>query len=77
MLDNLLAEMARKHLTSTDIANTINKNQKTARDKVNERGGIFTVPEALTIRDTHFPGCSLEYLFTPSDYVIPKGEGEK
>ena len=59
---NLAAEMARNNIKMGDIARVIEKDEKTARNKTH---GVseFTLPEAVKIRDTFFPSCSLEYLY--------------
>lgn len=61
-MNNLRAEMQRSNLSFGDIARCISKTERTVRDK--ESGRVaFTLPEAILIRDSFFPGMSLEYLF--------------
>ena len=62
MLKNLQAEMTRFGVTNHDIGAVIGKAERTVRDKVN---GVyaFDFPEAVSIRETFFPGLRLEYLF--------------
>lgn len=62
MLRNLKAEMVRRGLTPADIARTIRKSERTARIKLNGETE-FTITEAFSIRDKHFPGMPLEELF--------------
>ena len=62
---NLKAELARKNLTLDDVAKLLGKTTRTAGEKV--RGVTeFSLSEAMTIRDVLFPGCTLEYLFKPT-----------
>ena len=55
-------EMPRFNVTYFDIQQTLNCSEKTVRYKMQ---GItdFTYGEARNIRDTLFPGMSIEYLF--------------
>lgn len=62
MLCNLRAEMQRSNLSARDIARVIDKTERSARDKITGRA-VFTLPEALKVRDTYFAGMPLEYLF--------------
>lgn len=62
MLRNLRAEMIRSNVSATMIASTIGKTVKTTRDKINSKSD-FSITDAITIRDTYFPGESIEYLF--------------
>ena len=62
MLRNLKAEMVRTGVTTEDIARTIKKTTRSARDKVNGKQE-FTLLEAMAIHDTYFPGLAFEYLF--------------
>lgn len=65
MLNNLRAEMTRSNVSAVDLAKTINKSDRSVRDKIRERHE-FTISEIVAIRDAHFPGCSLEYLSASS-----------
>ena len=62
MLNNLRAEMARHEVNTHDISGVIKKSDRTVRLKVAGENA-FTMPEAIAIRDTLFPGMALEYLF--------------
>lgn len=66
MYKNLKAEMARENVTNEEIANAIERNEKTFRNKLM---GItsFTLSESMKIRDTFFPKLELEYLFEQSE----------
>lgn len=66
MLRNLRAEMVRNDITVYDIHKTIGKTERTAREKVLGKTD-FTFPEAIKVRDAHFPGMPLEYLFANDD----------
>lgn len=62
MCRNLLAEMVRKEIEPEDIMKVIGISRRTWHNK--SRGLTqFTVKEAMSIRDTYFPECSIEYLF--------------
>ncbi len=61
-MKNLIAEMARYGVRITDIQNLLNCSERTVRNKLNNERD-FTIPEALKIRSTFFPGMSIEYLF--------------
>lgn len=63
MLPNLRAEMVRIGIKTTDIARAIGKTERSVRYKVSGQRS-FSVEEALTIRDSFFPGLSVEYLFS-------------
>lgn len=59
---NLRAEMARHEVTNTQIAASINVNEKTFRNKL--RGiSDFTWPEVQTIQREFFPNVNLPDLF--------------
>lgn len=68
MLRNLKAEMARNGVSTEMIMTVLGKSDKTTRDKINGKSGLY-LSEALKIRDTLFPGLSLEYLFSQADSV--------
>ena len=65
MLNNLKAEMTRSGVTVGDLCKTIKKSDRAVRGKISEEYD-FTFPESRAIRDAHFPGFSLEYLFSSS-----------
>jgi hypothetical protein len=54
--------MARKNITSHDIARTIHRVERTVREKI-KGTSRFTHPETVKIRDEYFNDQSLEYLF--------------
>lgn len=62
MLANLKAEMVRNRVTKFDIAKVIGKSDKKVFESVK---GLysFSVDDAMKIRDTFFPGMTIEYLF--------------
>lgn len=68
-MKNLVAEMARYGVRISDIQNLLNCSERTVRNKLNNERD-FTIPEALKIRNTLFPGMSIEYLFATE----PEGE---
>ena len=68
-MKNLVAEMARYGVRISDIQNLLNCSERTVRNKLNNERD-FTIPEALKIRNTFFPGMSIEYLFATE----PEGE---
>lgn len=67
MLSNLRAEMARYGVSVSDIATVTGKTDRSVRDKINGKRD-FTLPESAAIRDSFFPGMSLEYLFTRTSH---------
>lgn len=62
MLRNLQAEMARSGVTVGAVSKSIGKSDRKVRDTLAGRYQ-FGVYEAFTIRDTFFPGLTMEYLF--------------
>ena len=66
MLNNLRAEMARKNITMMDLANLLGVRHATISDKINGKYRFY-YEEALKIKNTFFPECSLEYLFDSKD----------
>ena len=62
MLSNLRAEMTRHGVTAGDLARATGRTDRCIRDKISQKRD-FTFSEALTIRETLFPGLALEYLF--------------
>ncbi len=63
MVNNLLAEMARKNITANDIAEIIGKSTKSASNKL--KGNYeFTRKEMFAIKKILFPKLTLEYLFS-------------
>lgn len=66
MHQNLLAEMARRGVTPSDIGRAISKTDRSVRDKISARYP-FTLSEAKKIRDTFFVGMDLDFLFATTD----------
>ena len=66
MFCNLRAEMARRGITSSDLAKATHKTERCMRDKLAGRSE-FTLPEIISIRKTFFSGLALEYLFDRSE----------
>ena len=62
MLRNLKAEMVRKDVKATEIAEHLKVRQSTVYDKINGHYG-FSFNEALSIKRHFFPNCNIEYLF--------------
>ena len=62
MYPNLNAEMARYDITAKDIAETLERSVERTRDKLTGRVKIDMI-EAAAIRNKHFPGMTLDYLF--------------
>ena len=59
---NLEAEMVRKGMSKKDIAETLGVRIATVYNKLSGKHP-FTLDEALKIKNKHFPGFTLEYLF--------------
>lgn len=68
MYRNLIAEMARRGLNAEDIARAIEKNVRTARDKLNGKYP-FSFNEAIRIKRAYFTGMDLEYLFAETPEI--------
>jgi hypothetical protein len=62
MYPNLEAEIARKAITKTELADTIEMPRTTFTQKISGKFE-FTVAEAKRIQERVFPEYSLEYLF--------------
>jgi transcriptional regulator with XRE-family HTH domain len=62
MFSNLRAELARKGLTTTDIADILGISKKSARNKLYGRSS-FSIEEAFKLRDEVAPGMALDELF--------------
>ena len=62
MLRNLMAEMTREGLYNKDLAETIGRDEKSVSNKILCKTE-FTRKEMVQIKKTHFPNCSLDYLF--------------
>lgn len=66
MLSNLKAEMARANVTIPAVAEAIRRSDRTVRERIKGHG-CFSMPDAVAVRDTFFPGMDLEYLFARTD----------
>ena len=62
LLSNFAAELVRKNLEPKDIASTINRDERTVKNKIK---GVTPLlySEAVLIHNTHFPELDLDYLF--------------
>ncbi len=58
---NLIGELAKRKVSKEKISECLKIHRNSVTYKLN--GGTFSVEEAVQIRDTFFPECSLEYLF--------------
>ena len=66
MCGNLAAEMARRGISFVDLGRTTGRTPRSMQDKTTGKFP-FTYPEAKKIRDAHFEGLTLEYLFAETD----------
>jgi hypothetical protein len=62
MFSNLKAEMARKNVTLDQIADALNLNISTVSAKLNNYRRLKYC-ECIAIRDSFFPGLTIDYLF--------------
>lgn len=62
MFKNLEAEKARNRVTNKDFSETLVLSLSTINNKMTGKSE-FTRREMITLRDKHFSGLSLEYLF--------------
>lgn len=62
MFSNLNAEMVRKSKTQTDISKILKLNSSTVSDKMTGKRD-FKLKECKKIRDSLFPGLTIDYLF--------------
>ena len=62
MLHNLLAEMARREITTEKLAQVAGINERTAYNKIREISK-FTIKQSIAIQEQLFPECELKYLF--------------
>lgn len=60
---NFVGEAARLGIKKYAIAKAANMCTRTLREKIAGKRD-FTLPEAIKIRDTFFPGSNLEHLFS-------------
>jgi plasmid maintenance system antidote protein VapI len=63
MYPNLRAEMARYGIKTKDIAEALGISPKSVNNKMTGRHKGFRLDEAFKIKDTFFPGISIEDLF--------------
>ncbi len=61
-MKNLKSEMIKYGVTNVDIKNLLGCSDRTVTNKLSGETD-FTIPEAIKIRNTFFPGLKLEYLF--------------
>lgn len=66
MYNNLEAEIVRRKIRKTIIADAIGRSYNTLNLKISGRYP-FTYDEALTIHEKFFPECNLKELFKKSD----------
>ena len=71
---NLRAEMARSNprVEIKDLMQVTGKSRAGVSNNLNGKGS-FSVAESLAIRNTFFPGFSIDYLFA-SDGIVGDGE---
>lgn len=62
---NLIGELAKRKVSKEKISECLKIHRNSVTYKLN--GGTFSVEEAVQIRDTFFPECSLEYLFATEE----------
>lgn len=62
MHPNLKAEMKRKGVSKRDICRKLEMDERTLTNRLNGKHP-FRLPEAFAIRDSFFPGMSIDYLF--------------
>ncbi len=66
MLKNLIAEMARKGLLYRDLAEFLDRDEKSISNKISCKTE-FTRKEMVGIKKEFFPECSLDYLFEQTE----------
>ncbi len=62
MYFNLSTELRREGLTQQDVADLVRKTSATVNSWINGRSPL-PLDAAFAIRDTYFPGMTMEYLF--------------
>lgn len=62
MLNNLRAEMARSNIVVKDVAKVLGLGNRATRDRLAGRV-MFSIDEALAVRDAFFPEVEVGYLF--------------
>lgn len=60
---NLEAEMKRFGVTQQDLANDCSCRIETISNWMIGKSGDFSIGDAITITNRHFPGCDVKYLF--------------
>lgn len=65
-LSNLEAEMKRKKITRSDIAELLGLSYRTVHSRFNGESD-WNYSECIKIRDTFFPDMLLDYLFKPEE----------
>lgn len=63
---NLIAEMARKKIRQSDIADKLGNSISSISQKLNGKQRL-TFDEAMAIHDEFFPDTDIKYLFARSD----------
>lgn len=66
MLNNLRAEMVRKNITVKEVADVLGVGNRATRDRLAGRV-LFSVDEALAVRDKLFPEMDIDYLFSKKE----------
>lgn len=61
-IENLEAEMKRSKISRADIARTLGLSYRTIHSRFNGESE-WTYAECVKVRDTHFQGMELSYLF--------------
>lgn len=67
-MTNLTAEMARFGVSVHDIQSALGCSESTARNKIYGKTEL-SISEAFIIRDTFFPGCRMEYLYSKNELL--------
>ncbi|WP_373485709.1 hypothetical protein [Acetobacterium malicum] len=62
MRKNLLKEMIDFNVSEEDLSVTTGLTRKTIKNKISGKYD-FSLSEVILIKDTHFPGKEIEYLF--------------
>lgn len=71
MYENLKAGLAARGMGVADIQRVISRTHRSAKDKLEGRA-MFTLSEAINIRDALFPGESLDFLFVQPYMARPE-----
>lgn len=66
MLRNLIAEMARTDISQKQVAELIDRDEKSVSNKIRCKTE-FTRKEMVQIKKELFPDCTLDYLFEQSE----------